>query len=356
MEYLRERGCSWEDCAEILFISRSTLWRRLREIGYMPTFSEITNGDLDAVVSRIQHDSPNNGAIMVWGEIRSYGICVPRQRVRESLLRVNATNVQSRAMTTVVRRTYNVPSSNALWHIDGLHCLIRWRIVIHGGIDGHSRLIVYLGASDNNKSSTVLDLFLKATEQYSWPSRVRADYGGENIEVARHVINARGLGRQSFMAGSSVHNQRIERLWRDTFRCVCHLYYSLFYEMEVCNLLCPENETQLFCLHYVYIPRINLQLKRFQHSWNNHPLRTEHGMSPAEMWTNGLATADSATLNQPVIEDYGVEDDNFSNPFEQGSVVVPEIPPFLSNAQFQYLQSHHPPLAHSDYHGLDIYI
>ena len=190
MEYLRERGCSWEDCAEILFISRSTLWRRLREIGYMPTFSEITNGDLDAVVSRIQHDSPNNGAIMVWGEIRSYGICVPRQRVRESLLRVNATNVQSRAMTTVVRRTYNVPSSNALWHIDGLHCLIRWRIVIHGGIDGHSRLIVYLGASDNNKSSTVLDLFLKATEQYSWPSRVRADYGGENIEVARHMINA----------------------------------------------------------------------------------------------------------------------------------------------------------------------
>ena len=56
-----------------------------------------------------------------------------------------------------------------------------------------------------------------------------------------------------------------------------------------------------------------LQLKRFQHSWS---LRTEHGMSPAEMWTSGVAAADSATLNQPVTEDYGVEDDNLSNPFE----------------------------------------
>ncbi|KAF4114111.1 hypothetical protein G5714_004334 [Onychostoma macrolepis] len=42
---------------------------------------------------------------------------------------------------------------NSLWHIDGNHKLIRWRIVIHG----YSRLVVFLRASDNNRGGTVFD-------------------------------------------------------------------------------------------------------------------------------------------------------------------------------------------------------
>ncbi|KAJ7238333.1 hypothetical protein B0H12DRAFT_995577, partial [Mycena haematopus] len=40
--------------------------------------------------------------------------------------------------------------------------LIRWLIVIHGFIDGYSRLITGLRASDNNRAATVLDLYLAA--------------------------------------------------------------------------------------------------------------------------------------------------------------------------------------------------
>ena len=36
-----------------------------------------------------------------------------------------------------------------------LHYLIRWRFVIQGGIDGFSRLIVYLSCSTNNLAATV---------------------------------------------------------------------------------------------------------------------------------------------------------------------------------------------------------
>ena len=45
-------------------------------------------------------------------------------------------------------------------HIDGHHKLTRWRLVIHGTIDGHSRLITYLQCNNNNLAVTVLHLFL----------------------------------------------------------------------------------------------------------------------------------------------------------------------------------------------------
>jgi hypothetical protein len=77
--------------------------------------------------------------------------------------------------------------------MDGQHKLINWKFVIHGAVDGKSRLIVFMLASDNNKSETVEDSFLQATQQWGWPSRVRADYGGENLGV-RTLMNAvRGM-------------------------------------------------------------------------------------------------------------------------------------------------------------------
>jgi transposase InsO family protein len=62
--------------------------------------------------------------------------------------------------------------------------LIRWGIVIHGFIDGYSRLITGLRASNNNRAQTVLDLFLSAATTYGVPSRVRGDHGTENLLVA----------------------------------------------------------------------------------------------------------------------------------------------------------------------------
>ena len=137
-----------------------------------------------------------------------------------------------------------------LAHVDAHHKLIHWRIVVHGGIDGYSCLIVYLDCNSNNSSATVYDLFL--THKHGLPSRVCSDHGTENILVVRDMLEFRGEGRQSMITGSSTHDQRIERLWRDMHRCCTIMYYRLFYHMENFGLLDPLNEYHMWALHFVF--------------------------------------------------------------------------------------------------------
>ena len=96
-------------------------------------------------------------------------------------------------------------------------------------MDGYSRTIVYLKCADNNCAATVLHQFVTATQEFGVPSRVRADRGGENTAVAEFMVLHRGSGRVSFISGRSVHNQRIECLWRDVFSGCTILFYSIFF-------------------------------------------------------------------------------------------------------------------------------
>ena len=79
--------------------------------------------------------------------------------------------------------------------------LIRWGIVIHGFIDGYSRLITGLRASDNNRGETVFDLFCHAAQVYGVPSRLRGDHGTENIVVATWMEENGGAWRGSYIWG-----------------------------------------------------------------------------------------------------------------------------------------------------------
>lgn len=95
----------------------------------------------------------------------------------------------------------------------------------HGGVDGKTRVVVYLKASNNNRAETVREVFLESTKSFGWPSRVRADWGGENVGIQAEMEQARGTGRASFFAGPSTHNQRIEREVNILVHCVLWLKY-----------------------------------------------------------------------------------------------------------------------------------
>ncbi len=320
IEYLRELHFSWTKISELIGISRSTLYRRLEEEGInrSSTYTNITDNALDRVVESIKQSHPNDGERLMIGHLHRLGITVPRTRVRASIHRVDPINTSIRRSRAIRRRTYHVEGPNSLWHIDGHHKLIRWRFVIHGGIDGFSRTVVFLNCSTNNCASTVMASFYQAVCNHGVPDQVRSDLGGENIEVWRYMIEQKN-SETAVVVGSSTHNQRIERLWRDVFRCVAVLYADVFKELENNEKFNALNETDMFCLHTVFLPRINRDLKAFIECWNNHPLSSSNNLTPNQLFIQGAL--EQNMVPTPHIPNHDTS--NYSVPLSHDAVGVP---------------------------------
>ena len=221
------------------------------------------------------------------GHLRSRKLYVQRHRLRSSLLRVDGAGIIARTLGTITRRSYWVPSPNFLWHIDGTHKLIKWKLVVHAAIDGYSRLVTYCHCSSNNNSTTELRLFVGVVQKYGMPLKVRSDHVGENVLVWTYMME-KHLNRNAVVLGNSVHNQRIERLNRDINTQVLNYFVNLFTHLEETGLLNPANETDLYVLHCVFLPIINKRLRDFMNASNNHPLSTEQNYSLKQLHAMNL--------------------------------------------------------------------
>uniref|UniRef100_A0A3Q3LI92 Uncharacterized LOC113134477 n=1 Tax=Mastacembelus armatus TaxID=205130 RepID=A0A3Q3LI92_9TELE len=290
IELLLTQGFTVRAMARMLGCSSSYLHKKMKtfQISARNRFTRISDSDLQEHIRVLHNQFPTSGSEMMRGYLHADGIVVPRRRVRETLNHIDPAAAAQRWSQAVVRRTYYVPFPNSLWHIDGHMRLIRWGFVTHAGIDGNSRIITYINCSTDNKALTVLTHFVRATCLYGLPARVRSDHGGENTLVALLMNLLQGQGHARHITGQSVHNQRIERLWRDVFQQVVRYFYMLFYSFEDEQILNPDDNTQKMALQIVYKPEIQRRLDLFRHAWNNHKIRSANNHTPTQIWMEGM--------------------------------------------------------------------
>ena len=193
--YFRELGFSWKEISQLLLVSRWTIYRRVNELGLSDIlgYSDISDDQLDELVGNFKRiHGLACGRSMILGHLRSQNIRIQHWRVVKSLVRVDPESSRARWAILIKRRKYYVPGPNSLWHIDGNHSLVNWGFVIHGSIDGFSRLITFMKCSCNNRKETVKNLFEDALPVFGIPSRIRTDKGGENVLIWQRMEELRG--------------------------------------------------------------------------------------------------------------------------------------------------------------------
>ena len=201
----------------------------------------------------------------------------------------------------------------------------------------------------------MVQLFNKGIGEFGLPLQVRGDRGIENVDVGRLMIARRGENTGSFIAGRSVHNQRIEQLWAEVNRVLSALYIGIFKFFEEGMLLDRLDEQHLFALHFVYLPRINASLSEFREQWNHHGLRTSGHQSPLTLWQRSMICTPYAS---PLVsfEDYGIDNDGPVPEVISDNAIVPNSTVEPTEEQLHYLSSNVDPVGDYGNHGINNFL
>lgn len=126
-------------------VHRNTLNKYIKLHKISKGFTQISNVSLDKVVRQFKRTYPDSGIRYLTGYMRHRRLRVPRRRIYASMKRVDRLGHMIRSRFKKVKamreRKYKVSRPNALWHQDGHHKLGMYGIVIHGAVDGYSRMV-----------------------------------------------------------------------------------------------------------------------------------------------------------------------------------------------------------------------
>ena len=123
LEYLRSHTFTWGEIANLLGVSRMTIYRRRVEYDMVEDPRHIpTDSELEHLVVQTRMQLPYLGEVMVLGRLRAMGYHVTRWRVRQVIQDTDPINRALRWGSNLhVRRPYSVPGPNSLWHIGMQH-------------------------------------------------------------------------------------------------------------------------------------------------------------------------------------------------------------------------------------------
>lgn len=211
------------------------------------------------------------------------GIIATQETVRLALGVIDRHGVENRSRRRLNRRCYYSGGPNFCIHIDGYDKLKPYGIAIHGCVDGFSRKILWLTASQtNNNPRNVAHNFVKHLKKYKrLPRMVRTDAGTENVIIHRiqmglrfpHVDNVAGIN--SVTIGRSTANQRIEMLWSFLMPRFTLFWKGLFTSLIDDGHLNNTDPIHLECIRFCFLPIIQRHLDDFKEVWNTHRIRAQ---------------------------------------------------------------------------------
>jgi hypothetical protein len=318
VDKLRILNFKWNKIADQLGVKYEFLreWRKRSNYEDPRCNAAVTDQQLTDAVRNAVSEHPRRGERDIRSRLEVAGICVTRQRLRDTIKLVDPEGVEARRNHTLQRRVYQVPGPHHLWHIDGNHKLRLAKLVVHGAIDGFSRAVIFLHCSTNNRKETVAEFFVAAVGEYGAPRQVRCDKGGENYEVARIQFELHDNDPTAVLTGSSNRNQRIERFWRDCFEKELEFYKELFEYLQDDLGYDFDAAVDQFVLHYLFLDHINESLQSFVASWNIHQLSTTVGnLNPLQLLTMHQAKSGDTPV---IIEEENEDEEDFNEEFDAG--------------------------------------
>lgn len=104
----------------------------------------------------------------------------------------------------------------------------------------------------------------------------------------------------------SVHNVRIERLWRDLTEGLGAKWKNFFYSLEFHDGLDRDSDSHMWLLHHLFLDDINREAQAWAGAWNDHVLtiRGERQRSPKDIFFFGMIEKGMRGF-----EDLGEDDD-----------------------------------------------
>ncbi|CAC5400255.1 unnamed protein product [Mytilus coruscus] len=166
---------------------------------------------------QVQECGQLNGYRWVHLKCLHSGLTVRKETVRLLMRALNPGGVNNRLKRKLKRREYNGQGPNFIWHLDSYDKLKPFGFCINGCIDGYSRFIVWLHVNRTSSDPRVIaGYYIKAVIRNNGvPLRMRSDLGTENTHTAQmQTFFHRNDHRNTFIYGTSQHNQRIESWWR----------------------------------------------------------------------------------------------------------------------------------------------
>lgn len=139
--FASHRKISISEVARALQVDRHLVMRAMEAYGIERKFVPLLDEEIDLLVRSYKMERPDAGLRFIRAYFRYNSIRIQKERVRQSVRRVDGLGMAEHRRQNVTRDVYEVPRANHLWHLDGHHKLIPWGFVIHGCVDGFDNCV-----------------------------------------------------------------------------------------------------------------------------------------------------------------------------------------------------------------------